>query len=123
MRRGLIFVVAAALLLTTANVRAQQSPAAPTQPQQGTPPPPQPNAPPQSGQTRIVQFVNLVDVLFTVLDRRNKLVPGLEKEDFKHAHIGNIISVLAVAPDVSMAERVFAKLCELRVHDDPRFKC
>jgi VWFA-related protein len=27
--------------------------------------------------------VNLVDVLFTVLDRRNKLVPSLEKQDFK----------------------------------------
>jgi len=27
--------------------------------------------------------VNLVDVLFTVLDRRNKLVPSLDKPDFK----------------------------------------
>ena len=28
-------------------------------------------------------MVNLVDVLFTVLNRRNKLVPELEKGDFK----------------------------------------
>ena len=28
-------------------------------------------------------MVNLVDVLFTVLNRRNKLVPDLEKQDFK----------------------------------------
>jgi Ca-activated chloride channel family protein len=36
----------------------------------------------QSGQV-IPVVVNLVDVLFTVLDRRNKLVPALEKTDFK----------------------------------------
>ena len=89
MRRGLIFALAAALLLSAANLRAQQStPDASSKPkeeQQAPPAPqnPQPNAPAQSGQTRIIQFVNLVDVLFTVLDRRNKLVPSLEKEDFK----------------------------------------
>jgi len=37
----------------------------------------------QKSQTVIPITVNLVDVLFTVLDRRNKLVPGLEKQDFK----------------------------------------
>jgi VWFA-related protein len=37
----------------------------------------------QKSQTTIPITVNLVDVLFTVLDRRNKLVPGLEKQDFK----------------------------------------
>jgi Ca-activated chloride channel homolog len=31
----------------------------------------------------IQSVVNLVDVLFTVLDRRNKLIPDLEKADFK----------------------------------------
>jgi len=36
----------------------------------------------QSGQV-IHNVVNLVDVLFTVLNRRNKLVPDLEKTDFK----------------------------------------
>src|SRR2546423_14707791 len=36
----------------------------------------------QSDQT-IKSVVNLVDVLFTVLNRRNKLVPELERRDFK----------------------------------------
>jgi VWFA-related protein len=61
--------------------------------QQQQPAKPAPAAPPaqspsdqqavQKSQTQIVTQVNLVDVLLTVLDRRNKLVPGLEKEDFK----------------------------------------
>jgi Ca-activated chloride channel homolog len=37
----------------------------------------------QKSQTVIPVQVNLVDVLYTVLDRRNKLVPSLEKQDFK----------------------------------------
>jgi len=37
----------------------------------------------QKSQTTIPVTVNLVDVLFTVLDRRNKLVPGLEQSDFR----------------------------------------
>jgi VWFA-related protein len=39
--------------------------------------------PPQQGKQTIISVVNLVDVLFTVLDRRNKLVPALDKVDFK----------------------------------------
>ena len=69
---ALIVVLAGAAL-----VFAQQQPA-----------PPQ--APANPDQTQATQkaptipiVVNLVDVLFTVLDRRNKLVPGLEKEDFR----------------------------------------
>jgi Ca-activated chloride channel family protein len=50
------------------------------------PAPPLAAAPPQvptgPGAT-IKQSVNLVDVLFTVLNRRNKLVPELDKPDFK----------------------------------------
>ena len=72
------------LLLAPLTDRAQQAPAAP-QPQ-STPPAqsPAPSQEPaqQSGQ-KIGVRVNLVDVLFTVLDRRNKLVPALEKTDFK----------------------------------------
>ena len=72
------------LLLTPLTDRAQQSPAAPKP--QSTPPAqsPAPSQEPaqQSGQ-KIGVRVNLVDVLFTVLDRRNKLVPALEKTDFK----------------------------------------
>jgi Ca-activated chloride channel homolog len=59
------------------------------QPQNPPPPakapaanPPQ-EQPPQKSQTTIPVSVNLVDVLFTVLDRRNKLVAGLEQPDFK----------------------------------------
>jgi VWFA-related protein len=37
----------------------------------------------QQDQGKIIQIVNLVDVLFTVLNRRNKLVPDLDKGDFK----------------------------------------
>jgi VWFA-related protein len=52
-----------------------------------TPPAPQPKSVEeqqvQKSQTTIPITVNLVDVLFTVLDRRNKLVPGLEKQDFR----------------------------------------
>src|SRR6202011_1510899 len=47
------------------------------------PAPPQEETPQRQDQGRIVQTVNLVDVLFTVLNRRNKLVPDLEKDDFK----------------------------------------
>src|ERR1700733_7976314 len=53
--------------------------------QPAPPPPPQEPAPTNdsSQQPRITQTVNFVDVLFTGLDPRNKLVPSLEKNDFK----------------------------------------
>lgn len=61
------------------------APAALGQTQQNPPPPPSqpPGAQPAPPGQKIVTEVNLVDVLFTVLDRRNKLVTGLEKDDFK----------------------------------------
>jgi VWFA-related protein len=43
---------------------------------------PDQQTPERSDQT-IIRNINLVDVLFTVLNRRNKLVPDLEKENFK----------------------------------------
>ena len=50
-------------------------------------PPAAPQSPPQEpvakSQTVIPVQVNLVDVLLTVLDRRNKLVPSLDKPDFR----------------------------------------
>jgi Ca-activated chloride channel family protein len=86
MRGGLIFAVAAALLLTAVSDRAQQSTPNTAPQQQGVPPPkspaPQSESSPQN-QGKITQVVNLVDVLFTVLNRRNKLVPDLGKDDFK----------------------------------------
>src|SRR6267142_2401791 len=85
MRRLLISIFLSVIsLLAPLTDRAQQSPAAPKP--QSTPPAqpaaPGQQSPQQSGQTIVVP-VNLVDVLFTVLDRRNKLVPALEKTDFK----------------------------------------
>jgi len=97
MPKELISALFAALLLMAAvSDRAQQTPAKPASPAQTAPAqttaPGQ--APPQQGQQgekaatpqssqRITQVVNLVDVLFTVLNRRNKLVPDLQKEDFQ----------------------------------------
>jgi Ca-activated chloride channel homolog len=90
MSRALISLLLIAVSLAAAgNNRAQQAspqtqappaPSAPPAPQQGQPG--EKAATPQSPQ-RIVTVVNLVDVLFTVLDRRNKLVPDLQKEDFQ----------------------------------------
>ncbi len=84
MRLSLISALLVILLaFTAANDRAQQTTPAPEPQQSGAPAtPPQTNSP-ASGQTRIIQNVSLVDVLFTVLNRRNKLVPDLEKNDFK----------------------------------------
>jgi len=52
-------------------------------PQQPPPPQQQPAVPANPQQPTFRTEVNLVDVLATVLDRRNKLVPDLEKGDFK----------------------------------------
>jgi Ca-activated chloride channel family protein len=73
MRVSLIAAVLAITLVFGAATDRAQQPSAPQAPQQ----------PDNNPQTRIIQTVNLVDVLFTVLNRRNKLVPDLEKDDFK----------------------------------------
>jgi len=97
MRRSVIpaFLIAALFLLPLAD-RAQQSSSdsKPQSPKPAQNPPPAQAPPPgqspapgqeppqQSGET-FRREVNLVDVLFTVLNRRNKLVPDLEKGDFR----------------------------------------
>src|SRR5712692_4572110 len=85
MRRGLISIfLALTLFLLPLSDRAQQS-AAHGWPPASTPAPsaaPSQQPAPQSKQT-IISVVNLVDVLFTVLNRRNKLIADLEKGDFK----------------------------------------
>ncbi len=92
MRRILIPLALTLALLFAASDRAQQSAdrAAPGKQQDAAqqPAPPQPAssqeaAPQGQDQGKITQTVNLVDVLFTVLNRHNKLVPDLEKDDFK----------------------------------------
>jgi len=68
------------LLGSTLLFAQQQNPSTPP----ATPPPTPPaQEPVQKSETKIITTVNLVDVLLTVLDRRNKLVPSLEKQDFK----------------------------------------
>jgi Ca-activated chloride channel homolog len=87
MQRKPILILALAviaILLLPGRHSAQQ----PTPPAQSTPPPaPTPDgsqAPPADQNPTVIQSrVNLVDILFTVLNRRNKLVPDLEKVDFK----------------------------------------
>jgi Ca-activated chloride channel homolog len=87
MRRVPIFPLATLLFFFAGYpAQAQQAPPtgtppAPASPQSGTAPL-APNVAPPGGQSLKVS-VNLVDVLFTVLDRRNKLVPALDKPDFK----------------------------------------
>jgi Ca-activated chloride channel homolog len=87
MQRKPILILALAviaILLLPGRHSAQQPPP----PAQSTPPPaPTPDgaqAPPAGQNPTVIQSrVNLVDILFTVLNRRNKLVPDLEKGDFK----------------------------------------
>jgi VWFA-related protein len=86
MRRGLtsFSLVLTLLALPLASLAQQSKPAPPQQPSpQQSVPADKPQEPPQSSNQTITRTVNLVDVLFTVLNRRNKLVPDLEKGDFK----------------------------------------
>jgi VWFA-related protein len=73
MRRQLISSLVLLLFVSSA-ARPQQPPSPPA--------PSAPNVAPSTGQ-RLTVSVNLVDVLFTVLNRRNKLVPELDKPDFQ----------------------------------------
>jgi VWFA-related protein len=87
MRRGIVSASVILALLAAPFLSSAQQPAPPadTKPQSTPqqPAPPAQDAPPQQSGEKIVVPVNLVDVLFTVLNRRNKLVPDLEKADFK----------------------------------------
>src|SRR5438552_682075 len=86
--------LALALLLFPLTDRAQQSAPA-TKPQASSSPDAKPQAPQptqpaaakqeptQKSNETMISVVNLVDVIITVLNRRNKLVPELEKGDFK----------------------------------------
>jgi VWFA-related protein len=65
------------------NVQASSPDAKPQAPAATQQPAPPKQEPTQQSKETITSVVNLVDVLFTVLNRRNKLVPELEKSDFK----------------------------------------
>src|SRR6266446_755922 len=89
---GLLFAfvrlpIGAGLLARAGNRNQQQSPDSsatkPQDPAPSQPAPAQEPPPSQQNQGKITQVVNLVDVLFTVLNRRNKLVPDLAENDFK----------------------------------------
>jgi len=85
MRRTILSLILALTLLgLPLTERAQQS-STDTKPQSAPPPPPAATSqePAQKNDQTIKTVVNLVDVLFTVLNRRNKLVPDLEKGDFQ----------------------------------------
>src|SRR5229473_8446776 len=73
--------LALTLLLFPLTERAQQS--SPDKPQAPAASAAPKQEPAQKSDQTIISVVNLVDVLFTVLNRRNKLVPELERTDFK----------------------------------------
>ncbi len=92
MRRTItsIFLTLALLFLPLTDRAQQSSPITKSQApsQDAKPQAPAPAAatkqePAQKSDQTIISVVNLVDVLFTVLNRRNKLVPELDKADFK----------------------------------------
>src|SRR5271169_1285715 len=80
MRKQLTSAAVFLFLLFAAAATCAQQNRAPS-PAPAAPPPPQ-SPVPNSGQSLTIS-VNLVDVLFTVLNRRNKLVPELDKPDFQ----------------------------------------
>jgi VWFA-related protein len=98
MRRTIpfLFLASLLLLLPLAEQAQQSSPgnkpqaslpgAKPRSSAQAPPAPQSPTGgqePAQKSDQKLHTVVNLVDILFTVLDRRNKLVPSLDKNDFK----------------------------------------
>src|SRR5712691_8622629 len=78
-----IFLAIALLLIPLADWG--QQPSTDSKPQSRAPAQSAPakQEPTQQSDQTIKTVVNLVDVLFTVLNRRNKLVPELDKGDFK----------------------------------------
>ena len=81
MRQAITSILLAFILLVLPITESaqQQQPQQPQQPQ----PPPTNQQDTQRSQVTIPVQVNLVNVLATVLNRRNKLVPDLNEEDFK----------------------------------------
>src|SRR5436309_518773 len=114
MRRIFIaLLLCSALLLAAAGERAQQ-PAQPQQPSQSQEPaPPSGQQPLKTGQT-IVREINLVDVLFTVLNRRNKLVTDLDKPNFRVLDdVVRRVIVLISDGDDNLSDRTRAEAIEM----------
>ena len=79
----IILIVALFVLALSAAALAQQPQQNPVSPAPAAAAKPEAQEPPQKSPTTIRAQVNLVDVLFTVLDRRKTLVSSLERQDFK----------------------------------------
>lgn len=79
MKNRAYWMVILGLLAAVAAVSAQQSQSPPAPPQQAAPPVPAP----ENRQAAIVRNVNLVDVLFSVVTKREKLITDLTRENFK----------------------------------------
>ena len=77
MKKQAIWMALFVFLAAAGLVRAQQSQAP------ASPPPPPPSPDQNSREGAIIRNVNLVDVLFSVVTKREKLVTDLNKEDFK----------------------------------------
>src|SRR5690242_12466639 len=75
MRRGITLAVLTGAIWCAVSMQAQQ-------PQQPAPPPVPPE-PPYTSTPSIRQNVNLVDVLFTVLNRQNRIIADLNSENFR----------------------------------------
>src|SRR6267154_2970408 len=78
----LAFILLALPVSESAQQQQPQPPQPPPPSQQPQPAPPDQQTPQQSP-NQIIRYVNVVDVLATVLNRRNKLVPDLTQDDFK----------------------------------------
>ena len=76
MRARITLAFLAAGIVMCINVRAQQ-------PQRPGPPPPPVQEPPYTSGQSIRQNVSLVDVLFSVLTKQNKIVANLNSENFR----------------------------------------
>src|SRR6201993_1521865 len=89
MKNPLFALLASVTLLAVPFASGAQQPSSPAQDKPQPFPPQQSSAPQQQPAQEGPTFratVNLVDVLATVLDRRNKLVSHLSKNDFKGSH-------------------------------------
>src|SRR4029077_7228294 len=77
MKKRAFWIAIGGILTAVAAIGAQQA-------QPPAPPQSQPEAPPQTGREgAIVRNVNLVEVLFSVVTKRQKLITDMNKQDFK----------------------------------------
>src|ERR1700675_4925680 len=80
----LILALAFVAILLLPTPHSAQQPPPPAPPAQSAPPNNDAQAPPAGQNPTVIQSrVNLVDILFTVLNPRKQLVPDLEKADFR----------------------------------------